>query len=259
MEEASERNLPIYIHAYKPKEQAVGLEMGVHTFVHSGFLFKQPDSAFLEQMREQGTYVTTTLSCSFDQMLVNFDLERLNDPFLRLTVPEELLQTARNLEAWDYYYDTFFKNSSPKWMPPIILKTITRLLNIEKMIRSCLRNASQAIATMHKSGIPIVVGTDASSWPVFLNFFHGTSTIREMELLVQAGMSPLDVIESATRIPAEMMGLDKLIGTIEVGKRADLIIVPGDPLADISTLKSVAWTIRDGQARTPEEWMSLEV
>jgi imidazolonepropionase-like amidohydrolase len=112
---------------------------------------------------------------------------------------------------------------------------------------------------MHQSGIPIVVGTDASSWPVFLNFFHGTSTIREIELLVGAGMPPVDVIASATRIPAEMMGLEQLIGTIELGKRADLVVVRGDPLKNVSALKSVAWTIKDGEAHTPEEWMSMTV
>ncbi|MGE4422251.1 MAG: amidohydrolase family protein [Pseudodesulfovibrio sp.] len=259
MDEASERGLPLYIHAYKEKEQAIGLEMGVHTFVHSGFIFKQPKSDFLERMKEQGTYVATTLSCSFDQMLVNFELERLDDEYLRLTVPDELLQTARNLEAWDAYYDTFFKTSFPKWMPSVIRKAITRMLNIEKMIRSCLDNASRALVTMHESGIPVVVGTDASSWPVFLNFFHGTSTIREMELLVEAGMSPMDVIASATRIPAKMMGLEELIGTIEPGKRADLVVVRGDPLEDISALKSVAWTIKEGEAHPPEEWMSMDV
>lgn len=256
VDEATKRNQPVYIHAYKEKEQDIGLEMGVHNFVHSGFMFKKPTTDFIDRMKKQGTYLTTTLSCTFDQMLVNFEMERLDDEFLRLTVPEEMLETARDLGAWEEYYNTFFKNSSPKWMPSFILKTITKLMNIEKMIRACLVNASNAIAIMHKAGIPIVVGTDASSWPVFLNFFHGPSTIREMELLNDAGIPPIDVISSATRIPSEMMGLEKLIGTIEIGKRADLIIVRDDPLKDLSALKSLLWTVKDGEARTPEEWMA---
>ncbi len=254
--EASRRNLPLHIHAFKEKEQNIGLDMGVHNFVHSGFLFKQPKKSFLERMKHQGTYLTTTLSCTFDQMLVNFDLKRLDDPFLQLTVPDALLETARNLDAWEAYYETFFKNSSPKWLPAFVLKKIMKLLNIEKMIRSCLANATRAVAAMYEEGIPIVVGTDASSWPVFLNFFHGPSTIREMELLTGAGIPPMDVIASATRIPAEMMGLEKLIGTVEVGKRADLIVVKDDPLENISALKSLLWTIKDGQAGTPADWMA---
>jgi imidazolonepropionase-like amidohydrolase len=253
--EAQKRNLPLYIHAYKEKEQAIGLEMGLHNFVHSGFIFKQPTSEFMDRMKKQGVYLTTTLSCTFDQMLVNFDLQRLDDEFLRLTVPEEMLKTARDLKAWNEYYNSFFKNSSPKWIPSFIIKGITKIMNIEKMIRSCLLNASKAIVTMHKAGIPIVVGTDASSWPVFLNFFHGPSTIREIELLGNAGIPPIDVISSATKIPSEMMGLEKLIGTVEIGKRADLIVVQDDPLENLSALKSLSWVIKEGEARTPIELM----
>lgn len=255
VKEASKRNLPLYVHAYKKKEQSIGLEMGVHNFVHSGFIFAQPSNDFISQMKTQGTYLTTTLSCTFDQLLVQFDPERLDAELLKLTVPEEFLKTAKDPEAWEDFYNAFFKNSSPKWIPSFILKTITKFINIKKMIQSCLTSATNAIVTMHKAGIPIVVGTDASSWPVFLNFFHGPSTIREIELLGNAGIPPTDVISSATRIPAEMMGLQNLIGTVEVGKRADLIVVRDDPLKDLTALQSLMWTIKDGYARTPAEWM----
>lgn len=256
--EAAKRNLPIYVHAYKQKEQDIGLEMGVHNFAHSGFIFTQPSSDFIDRILKQGTYLTTTLSCTLDQMLVQFEPARLDGDFLKLTVPEELLMTARNPEAWKDCYKTFFKNASPKWMPSFILKIITKLMNIEKRIRAGLTNATKAIVTMHKAGIPIVVGTDASNWPVFLNFFHGPSTIREIELLGNAGIPPMDTILSATRIPAEMMGLQNLIGTVEVGKWADLIVVRDDPLKDLSALRSLMWTIKDGEARTPAEWMKYD-
>ena len=257
--EAQKRDLPIYIHAYKQKEQAIGLDMGVYTFAHSGFIFKQPSKKILDRMKQQGTHVTTTLSCTLDQMLVNFELERLDDEFLKLRVPDELLETARDLNAWDAYYDTFFSVSSPKWVPSFILKMIFRCMNVEKMIRASLANASRAVLTMHQAGIPIVVGTDASNWPVFLNFFHGPSTLREIELLGRAGMAPMDVISSATRIPAKMMGLQNLIGSVEVGKQADLIVVRHDPLEDLTALRSLIWTIKEGVAHTPEEWMRLSL
>ena len=255
VDEAGKRNLPLYIHAYKEKEQNIGLEMGVHNFVHSGFIFKQPKNNFIDRMKEQGAYVTTTLSCTFDQMLVQFEPGRADVDFLKSVVPEELLKTVEDPEAWKDYYETFFKNSSPKWMPSCIIRAITKLINIEKAITSCMISATNAIVAMYKAGIPIVVGTDASSWPVFLNFFHGTSTIREIELLGNAGIPPMDVISSATRIPAEMMGIQNLIGTVEVGKQADLIVVHNDPLKDLTALKSLMWTIKDGEARTPNEWM----
>jgi imidazolonepropionase-like amidohydrolase len=54
-----------------------------------------------------------------------------------------------------------------------------------------------------------------------------------------------------------MLGLSEEIGTVEVGKQADLVIVRGDPLQDLSALRHVEWTIKGGVARSPKEWMTL--
>ena len=53
-----------------------------------------------------------------------------------------------------------------------------------------------------------------------------------------------------------MMRVDDEIGTVEVGKRADLIVVDGDPLEDISVLRKLSWSIQGGDARAPGEWIS---
>ena len=74
--------------------------------------------------------------------------------------------------------------------------------------------------------MPIVAGTDQA--------VPGHSLHREIELYVRAGFTPLEAIQAATIVPARAMGLDKETGTVEVGKRADLILVAGNPLEDIS-------------------------
>jgi imidazolonepropionase-like amidohydrolase len=74
--------------------------------------------------------------------------------------------------------------------------------------------------------VPIVAGTDQA--------VPGHSLHREIELYVRAGFTPLEAIQAATIVPARAMGLDKETGTVEVGKRADLILVAGNPLEDIS-------------------------
>ena len=56
-----------------------------------------------------------------------------------------------------------------------------------------------------------------------------------------------------------MLGRTDELGTIEVGKRADLVIVGGDPLADLRALQTIRWTVRNGVARTPQEWMAARV
>ena len=87
--------------------------------------------------------------------------------------------------------------------------------------------------SMHKAveaGAKITAGTDAGG------FVHGDNA-REIELMVERGLSPMQAIQTATGWAAECIGLDKEIGTIEKGKQADLLAVSGDPLKSVSVLR----------------------
>jgi imidazolonepropionase-like amidohydrolase len=141
------------------------------------------------------------------------------------------------------------------WLPEFLARWIGRAFFTLETVEDELDDQFEILMALHGSGIPIVVGTDSGSWPHFLNLFHGPTTVREMTLLVRAGMDPEDVIASATRIPAEMLGISAEVGTVEVGKRADLIVVSGDPLANISALEELDWVIQGGVAKRPTEWM----
>jgi len=91
----------------------------------------------------------------------------------------------------------------------------------------------QHIETVQKAlsaGVKVVAGTDAGGWE------HGNNA-KELELLVGAGMTPMQALVAATGWAAGCLGMDDRIGTIETGKLADLIVVDGDPLADIALLQ----------------------
>jgi imidazolonepropionase-like amidohydrolase len=100
----------------------------------------------------------------------------------------------------------------------------------------------QNVKTMQAAGVRIGVGTDAGmpSAP------HGWSTLLEMRLLVEAGMKPLDVLTAATRNSAEALRVADDRGTIAAGKRADLVLVDGDPTRDIADLERVSFVLFDG-------------
>ena len=85
-----------------------------------------------------------------------------------------------------------------------------------------------ASATCWNAGVQIAAGTDAGGSPVR----HGT-IVHEMEVMIEAGLTPMQAIESATRIAADITGTLQETGTVEVGKLADLILVDGDPLSDL--------------------------
>jgi imidazolonepropionase-like amidohydrolase len=95
---------------------------------------------------------------------------------------------------------------------------------------------------LHRQGVRIAVGTDT-----FGSIEPGVSTIGELEWMVEAGLSPKDVLQAATLNAAEHLGLAKDLGTVEPGKLADLIIVDGDPIQDISSLRNVKIVIQSGR------------
>lgn len=101
------------------------------------------------------------------------------------------------------------------------------------------RNAELSVAAMDRANVPILVGTDSNAAPgAPLQVAHGESLHDELELLVAAGMAPLDALRGATVMPARHLGLGDR-GSIEAGRRADLVLIDGDPLADISATKNI--------------------
>jgi imidazolonepropionase-like amidohydrolase len=92
---------------------------------------------------------------------------------------------------------------------------------------------------LHRAGVPIVAGTDVG--------VPGHTLHRELELYVKAGMTPLEAIQAATITPARVMKLDNEVGTIEGGRRADLIVLDANPIENISNIRKVRLVVSQGR------------
>ena len=102
--------------------------------------------------------------------------------------------------------------------------------------RKSFAKLSALVALMHKSGIPIVAGTDG--W--------GLELVRELELYVAAGFTPAEALAAATIAPARLVGVDKTTGSIAVGKTADVVLVEGDPSRRIGDLRNTRTVMLGG-------------
>jgi imidazolonepropionase-like amidohydrolase len=106
--------------------------------------------------------------------------------------------------------------------------------------RKIVANHKEVFQKAMQKGVKITFGTDVGAYE------HGTS-MREFERMVDYGMKPVDAIRSATLRGAELLRMEKQIGTIEMGKFADIIAVEGNPLQDIRALRKVVFVMKAGE------------
>ena len=101
------------------------------------------------------------------------------------------------------------------------------------------QHAREATAKLWRAGVTLGTGTDIWQIP--------TGVHRELEQMVAAGLTPVQAIRAGTGGAARILGADKDLGTIEVGKRADLVLLDGDPLADIRNTRRIWQVVQDGR------------
>ncbi len=102
-----------------------------------------------------------------------------------------------------------------------------------------VREAQRMVKALFDAGVAVVAGTDGA--------LPGHSLLRSLELYVAAGLTPMQALASATRLPAIAMRLEKDSGTLEPGKRADFVVLDGDPIQDFSQIRRVRWVATTGR------------
>jgi imidazolonepropionase-like amidohydrolase len=104
-----------------------------------------------------------------------------------------------------------------------------------------------AVGRAHRQGVRIAVGVDLGGYMIDPVVF-----VREMAVLVEAGMTPMEAIQAGTRVGAELLRWDDRLGTVQAGKLADLVAVNGNPLDDMKALEKVEFVMIGGRVvRTP--------
>jgi len=218
------------VHATELLVAKAALRAGADILVHS--VFDEPvDDEFIALLKERHALYCPTL-------FVWTSYELVLSGQWKATPEEERSADPEILAAMDV-------NKIPAdKRPERVAKFIAERKPIEppKVAMANLKRVQDA-------GIPVVMGTDAGN----IGTLHGPSIYREMRLMAESGLTPLEVLRSATWNAAKTMGLEGKTGEVQEGMLADLVILDADPLADVMNLSHVYRTIKGGVVYDPKE------
>ncbi|MDQ1546445.1 MAG: hypothetical protein QOH69_1349 [Actinomycetota bacterium] len=206
IDEAHRAGKKAIAHIYELEDAKGVVRAGVDGTAH---MVRSPgaDDELLTLMRESGAFVFTSMS--IQKMMVDGD-GWLDDPALAETVDAESRQAIRAMLG----------QATPE--------IVTMMTNNYAILEAGLRQYVDA-------GVTVLLSGDTG----VLSQFPGFAEHRELESMVQAGMPALAAIKSATLLPAQMLGLHDR-GSLEIGKRADFLVLDGNPLDDISNTRKIA-------------------
>ena len=229
-EEARKAGLPLIVHATGLEEAKVALRAGARMLVHS-VIDKPVDEEFLELAKKNGTIYCPTLTVfggylRMAQGVASRQPPAVDDPN-GCVDPGTLAKIAETAHV-----------PAPQGYAPQP-ERVARVRDI----------AGPNLKRVVDAGIVVAMGTDAGN-PLTL---HGPSVYSEMEAMQAAGMTPMQVLVASTRGGATAMGLEKETGTVEKGKTADLLVIGGDPTADVANFRKVRYVVRAGVVRSIEE------
>jgi imidazolonepropionase-like amidohydrolase len=198
---AHRREALAVVHVSTREAAREALAAGADGLVHL-FNDQPPDDAFVELAKRSGAFVIPTL-----------------------TVVESTTGTPSGAVLLE-------DERLAKYLTPTERGALERSFPVP--LRRTLDHARAAVRALRAAGVPLLAGTDAPN----PGTSHGVSIHRELELLVEAGLTPVEALTAATAAPAKAFGLDDR-GTIAPGRRADLLLVDGDPTADARAVRAI--------------------
>ena len=221
---AHRHSIKVASHVFYLGDAKAVITSGVDALAHS--VRDQPvDDELVAMMKKRGTFYVATLNVDASFSAFADDPALLDDPFLTAGLPPDSVQQFR----------------SPEYRAKVAADP-----NVPKA-RAALENGMRNLKTLHARGVHIAFGTDSGANPVRI---QGWGEHRELELMVKAGLSPMDALVAATRGSATMLGISDR-GTLEKGKRADLLVLAGNPLDDIRNTRKVVSVWHDGREIQP--------
>lgn len=228
IEEAHSGGVRVAVHATSLEAARAAVEAGADVLVHS--VSDQPvDQDFINLVKQRGTIYTTTL------IVREGYAEVLGDGVDLLDVERELGDPGV-IKTWSELYGP----ADDRALREVGARRTERLGRQMPIMQANLK-------AMQDGGVIVAAGTDAGN----IGTLHGPSIHRELRLMIEAGLSPREVLVAVTRNAARVFAREPEFGTLESGKLADMLILNADPLDDIVNLERIDRVIKGGEVLDP--------
>lgn len=225
IDESKSRGIRVAVHATELETAKAALRAGADILVHS-VSDEKVDTQFINLVKSRDIIYMTTLWVEEGYRMVLNQQVSLND-FEKKVGDPEVIATWSDLAKIP-------PNQIPGGIPDIPPPPKRPVAYDNLMI-------------LEAAGVRIVGATDAGN----IGTLHGASLHREFELMADAGMRPMDIIVSATKNAAAVMGRQTELGTLEKGKYADLVLLDADPLVDIRNTRKISRVMKAGEFYDP--------
>ncbi|HEV2096111.1 MAG TPA: amidohydrolase family protein, partial [Chthoniobacterales bacterium] len=236
IEESHAQKLRVAVHATELEAARAAVEEGADLLVHS-VTDKLVDDAFVRLLKERGTILTPTLVV-FERYGLTFAGK------LNLTPEEKAWGNPEVIASLDV------TKLPPDKVPDRIKTALANPDAVLDRIRQTYDISLKNLKTLEDAGITIAAGTDAGN----IGTIHGSALFREFQLMREAGLTPMQILQSTTANAAKAFGGDigAKIGAIAPGKFADLVILNANPLDDIAHASDIQSVIKNGVPIAPE-------
>lgn len=212
IDEAHKRGMRVAVHLFYRDDLDALLAAGADFIAHS-VRDREIDAPLVARLKASGVCLSPTLMREVSTYVYESTPDFFSDPL-------------------------FLAHANPEWVAagrdPARQDAVRRSTSAQRY-KAALPIASRNVALLAKAGVPIAMGTDTGPTGRFQGYFE----LMELELMVKAGLTPAQALQSATRVAARCMKLDRDLGTLEPGKWGDFVVLDADPLTDISNVRRI--------------------
>lgn len=211
-QESEQRGIPLAVHLYYLQDAKDTLAAGADFIAHS-VRDTLVDDEFISQMKNRDACYTPTLTRELSTFVYESEPPFFSDPFFLNEVDPQDIATLRDPARQQRMHDS---------------------QSAQRYKNEALPNAMKNLKRLSDAGVRVAMGTDSGPAARFQGYFEHL----EMAMMVEAGMSPMEVLQASTSVAASCLGLNYL-GSLQEGNWTDIVVLDGNPLNDIQNTKTI--------------------